>query len=255
MPSVSEMNFLPSRFQIEHELREQLSSRAGHQRCVEGAGELLLVLHEVPQAGSCECEILLFWKQRNHQWMDSSGRIGLAGARELLGRYEHSLKEHGNSLDHASSAKEIFTIIRHTGPLAHASRHLAAALQHCLELEPDDSEMRVLSDHMRDVERTADFLYADAQAAMAYWQAKCLEEQLRFSSRLQKDVLKLKMLSAHFLLLAGLSGLVGMSDYLHRWAKVGFRAVFFAGLVAGVCYLTLAIREIRENADSVDRGS
>ena len=78
---------LPNHFRIENELREQLSSRPGHQRCVEGRGELLLVVHDVPKPGIPERQALFFWKDYEGRWSQASGP-GISGVGELLDRCE-----------------------------------------------------------------------------------------------------------------------------------------------------------------------
>src|SRR5690606_37038704 len=77
---------LPDHFAIEPELREQLSGRPGHQRCVEGAGELLLVVHHVPRPGVPEREALFFWKRYDGCWTQAGGP-GLDELGALLDRY------------------------------------------------------------------------------------------------------------------------------------------------------------------------
>jgi Mg2+ and Co2+ transporter CorA len=249
MSQVPEMTFLPPRFQIERELREQLSNRPGHQRCLEGAAELLLVLHEVPQPGVPERDALLFWKQQNRQWVDASGRQGLAGVQELLDRYERAIDIHEESIEVADTAVEIFAILRHAGPLARTSRNLALALQQCLELEPDDRVMRSLSDRAREIERAAELLHADSRVSLEFWQAKRTEEQARMSCRLSKIAFRLYLLSAIFLPLVAFGGLMGMNVDQPEWVKRGFWAIFICGLGAGALVLWAINRRIAKYAE------
>jgi len=55
---------LPEHYEVEPELLEQFSNRPGHQRCVEGRDEFLLVVHAVPQPGLPEPGAVFFWKRR-----------------------------------------------------------------------------------------------------------------------------------------------------------------------------------------------
>jgi hypothetical protein len=249
MSQVPEMTFLPPRFQIERELREQLSGRPGHQRCLEGAGELLLVLHEVPKPGVPERDALLFWKQRNRQWMDATGRQGLVGVQELLDRYERAIDAHEESIEVADTAAEIFAILRHSGPLARTSRNLVAGLQQCLEMEPDDRSVRTLYDRAREIERAADLLYADSRVTLEFWQAERSEEQSRTSYRLSQIAFRLNLLAGFFLPLVALGGLMGMNVDLPAWVKPGFWGIFFGGLIMGAVLLWFAGRKIGGNAE------
>ena len=96
--AVAEVLKLPENFHIEPELREQLSSRPGHQRCVEGAGELLLVLHEVPQPKVPERDPVYFWKRHDGSWLQPSG-AGLSELGALLDRFACAIDAHEESLD------------------------------------------------------------------------------------------------------------------------------------------------------------
>jgi len=88
---------LPAHFEIEPELREQFSNRPGHQRCVEGRDELLLVVHEVPQADQAERDAWFFWKRHDGRWTQPGGS-GLSELGELLDRYELAIDGHQASL-------------------------------------------------------------------------------------------------------------------------------------------------------------
>jgi hypothetical protein len=68
-----ELLILPPLFEIERTLREQLSGRPGHQRCVVGESELLLVVHEVPEAGIPERKAIFFWRRRDGTWLQPNG--------------------------------------------------------------------------------------------------------------------------------------------------------------------------------------
>ena len=93
MVIVEESVKLPGHFRIEQELRDQLSSRPGHQRCVEGRGELLLVVHDVPRVGVPEREGIYFWKNYEGRWSQQSGP-GLSGLEDLLDRYAKTIDGH-----------------------------------------------------------------------------------------------------------------------------------------------------------------
>ena len=101
--AVTEPLKLPAHFEIEPELREQLSTRPGHQRCIEGAGELLLIAHEVPRPGIPEREALFFWKRHDGTWMQSSGS-GLSLLGELMDRYAKVIDGHEEVIDEADTA-------------------------------------------------------------------------------------------------------------------------------------------------------
>jgi hypothetical protein len=220
---------LPNHFRVENELREQLSSRPGHQRCVEGRGELLLIVHDVPKSGIPEREALYFWKDYEGRWAQSSGP-GLSGLSELLDRYAKAIDGHEEVIDEADTAGEIFAILRHAGPLTRSSRNLVNALEQVLAVDPEDREIRAFRDRAREIERAADLLNSDARVTLQFWQAERSEQQARSAARLGKIAYRLNLLAGFFLPLVALGGLFGMN--VERWGGM-FWGVFFFGIMIG----------------------
>jgi hypothetical protein len=229
---------LPAHFEIEPELREQLSGRPGHQRCVEGAGELLLIVHEVPRPRIPEREALFFWKRHDGSWMQASGR-GISGLSDLLDRYAKAIDVHEEVIDEADTAAEIFKILRHSGPLSRSSRNLVAALEQVLVIDPDDREIRGLRDRAREIERAADLLNNDGRVALEFWRAERAEEQARSGARLNRIAFRLNLLAGFFLPLVALGGLFGMNVDLPDFVKPLFWVILFIGLAIGGVLLWL----------------
>lgn len=229
MVIVEESVKLPNHFRIENELREQLSSRPGHQRCVEGRGELLLVVHDVPRPGIPERQALFFWKDYEGRWSQESGP-GLSGVGDLLDRYAKAIDGHEEVIDEADTAGEIFTIIRHSGPLMRSSRNLVSALEQVLAVDPEDREIRAYRDRAREIERAADLLNSDAKVTLEFWQAERADRQARSAARLGKIAYRLNLLAGFFLPLVALGGLFGMN--IERWNGL-FWAVFIFGMFVG----------------------
>ena len=204
--AVTETCKLPEHFDIERELREQLSSRPGHQRCIEGAGELLLVVHEVPRPGIPEREALFFWKSHDGIWLQPSG-TGIGGLADLLDRYAEAIDGHEATLDSpAASAAAIFATLRHAGPLARTSRNLLQALEHTLAIDPDDRAIRNCRDRAREIERAAELLLSDGRAAMEFRHAERAEQLTRSAVRLNHLVFRLNLLVGFFLPLLAITG-------------------------------------------------
>jgi hypothetical protein len=247
--AISEITFLPPQFGIEPELREQLSSRPGHQRCIDGDGELLLITHDVPRSGIPEREALFFWKRRDGRWVGPHGEPGLDGVDALLDRYAKAIDGHEEVIDEADTAVEVFAILRHSGPLARSSRNLVAALEQVLAIDQDDREIRALRDRAREIERAADLLNADARVTLQFWQAERAEEQSLSAARLNRIVFRLNLLAGFFLPLVALGGLFGMNVELPSFAKSSFWWIFAAGAVTGGALLFLVGRQTGRKAD------
>ncbi|MBK1882458.1 hypothetical protein JIN85_08530 [Luteolibacter pohnpeiensis] len=246
MVIVEESVKLPGHFKIERELREQLSGRAGHQRCIEGNGELLLILHEVPKAGVPEREALYFWKDYEGRWMQKDGP-GVSGVGDLLERYARAIDIHEANIDEADTAAEIFGILKHSGPLARSTRNIVIALEQVLLGEPDDREIRSYRDRAREIERAADLLNSDARLTLEFWRAERAEEQADSAERLGKIAYRLNLLAGFFLPLVAFAGLFGMNVRLPQFIQPMFWGIFFGGLIVGGLLLWFVSREPKQS--------
>lgn len=239
---------LPPHFRIEEELREQLSSRPGHQRCLEGRGELLLVVHDVPRPRVHERTGIYFWKGHDGRWQQASGP-GLSGLAELMERYSKAISEHEAVVDDADTAAEIFAILRHSGPLARSTRNLVQALEQALLIDPEDREIRAFRDRAREIERAADLLNNDARVTLQFWQAERAEQQARSAARIGRIAYRLNLLAGFFLPLVAMGGLFGMN--IDRWSGL-FWAVLILGMIIGGVLLIAVGRRTGKDADFDD---
>jgi len=239
---------LPAHFDIEPELREQFSNRPGHQRCVEGRDELLLVVHEVPQPGIPEREALFFWKRHDGRWTQPGG-TGLNELGELLERYALALDGHEGGLDKVDTAAEIFAVLRHSGPLARSMRNLVVALEQALAADLEDREVRAFRDRARELERAAELLNADARVTLEFWQAERSEEQSRASERLGRIAFRMNLLAGFFLPLMAMSGLFGMNVKTPACMEPLFWGIFLGGIATGALLLWLVARQTRKDAN------
>lgn len=239
---------LPEHFDVERELLEQFSNRPGHQRCVEGRDELLLVVHEVPQPGVPEREALYFWKRHDGRWVQQGG-VGLSELGELLDRYALAIDGHEEMIDEADTAAEIFAILRHSGPLARSSRNLVLALEQALVADHDNREIRSCRDRARELERAADLLHADARVTLEFWQAERSEEHSRASARLGRIAFRMNLLAGFFMPLMALSGLFGMNVTIPGFAQPFFWGILLLGMSIGGVLLWLVGRQTGRRAD------
>ena len=246
--AVTETLKLPAHFDLEPELREQLSNRPGHQRCVEGAGELLLIVHEVPSPGIPEREALFFWKRHDGSWMQRGG-AGLGGLGELLERYAKAIDGHEEVVDEADTAAEIFGILRHAGPLARTSRNLVQALEQVLAVDADDREIRNYRDRAREIDRAADLLNIDGRMTLEFWRAERAEEQALSAARLNRIAFRLNLLAGFFLPLVAFGGLFGMNVDLPEFVKPMFWVILLGGIMVGILLLWLVGHQTGKSSD------
>ncbi len=237
---------LPDHYEIEHELREQLSGRPGHQRCVVGHDELLLVLHEVPEIGVPEREAVFFWRRMDGRWLQPGGP-GIDEMESLLERYARAIDENEEILEKTESTEQVFGILRHAGPLSRSTRNIVQALEQALAQEPDDKEIRAFRDRARELERASELLQADARETLIYWQAEASEEHAKASERLGNILFKLNLITGFFLPLVALGGLFGMNLDLPEFVKGLFWWVFFGGLIVGGLLLWYVSKGTRDD--------
>lgn len=237
---------LPEHYEIEHELREQLSGRPGHQRCVVGHDELLLVLHEVPKVGIPEREAIFFWRRQDGRWLQPGGP-GLDELDSLLERYARAIDKNEEILEKTESTEQVFRILRHAGPSTRSTRNIVSALEQALTQEPDDREIRAFRDRARELDRASELLQSDARETLMYWQAEASEEQAKSSERLGNILFKLNLITGFFLPLVALGGLFGMNLDLPDFVRGMFWWVFLGGLGIGGFLLWYVSRGTRDN--------
>lgn len=240
---------LPAHFELEPELREQLSGRPGHQRCVEGDGELLLVVHEVPEPGIPERRALYFWKRSDNRWMQASGE-GLSELEALLDRYTSTIDKHEEMLDESDTTAQLFPVLRHSGPLSRSIRNMVAALEQVLVIDGDDRAVLGLRDRARELERAADLLHNEARMSLDFLLAERAEAQAVSTEKLNRIAFRLNLLAGFFLPLVALAGLFGMNVDLPGFIRPMFWVILFGGLAIGMALLWLVAHQTGSGDDN-----
>ncbi len=218
---------LPTHYTIEPELREQLGSRPGHQRCVEGDQELLLIVHEVPKPGTPE-KVLVFWRRHNGSWAQPAGP-GLNELEDLLGRYLDVIDTQQEIVTRAGSAAEVFGVIRHAAPLARSLSELTKALEQALSFDLDDLSIRNCRDRIREIGRSADLLHADARATLDFLRTEQGEKLAASVDRIGRTVNRLAVLVIIFLPLAALGSFLSMSPGIPWLIGIALWVILLAG--------------------------
>ncbi len=226
---------LPSHFNLEPELREQWGGRTGHQRCIEGHDELLLIVHQVPE-GLVPGAAMVFWRRHDGRWVQEGGP-GIDGLDAVLKRYEDVISGHFAVVERADAAEEIFSALRHSAPLLRSVRDLIKALDQALSFDPNDRAVRELRDRAREIELAADLLQADARLTLEFLRTRQGDELLRTTGRLNRIVDRLALLVLVFLPLAALGTFLAMSGSVPFVVKLLFWCVFGAGGLVTVSLL------------------
>jgi Mg2+ and Co2+ transporter CorA len=235
---------LPAHYALERDLLEQLGDRPGHQRCVVGRDELLLVLHEVPKAGVPEREAIFFWRRRDGKWFQPDGQ-GLKGLGDLLDRYAKAIDTNEEILEQTDEAEDLFQVLKHAGPLTRSSRNMVVALEQVLNQEPDDRLIRNHRDRAREIERAAELLHSDGRETLLFWQAEAAEQHTKSAERFGNILFKLNLVTGFFLPLVALGTLFGMNVDLPDFVRGMFWWIFFGGLLVGGALLWYVAKERR----------
>lgn len=235
--------YLPAHFDLAGELLEQLGRRPGHQRVLEGGGELLLIVHEVPKPGVREREALFFWKTRRDGWRSREVPGGLKGLHELLERFAATIDTLEEDLELAERGQQLYQILKHTLPLCRSLRNLVGVLEAVLVIEDDERELLALRDRGKELERAAELLHADAQNALSYFHTESAEEQAEAARRTDRAAMQLNLLAAVFLPLIGLTGVFGMNvTNGFEASRAAFWVIIGVGLAAGYALLRAFMR-------------
>jgi len=241
---------LPTHFEIEPELREQLSNRPGHQRCLEGRDELLLIVHDVPQAGMPERDAWYFWKRHDGRWSQPSGS-GLSELGELLERYAEVIDGHEDRLAKVVGAADICGVLRQAVPLVRCVRNLALALEQALAADHENREIRTCRDRAREMERAAELLNEDARVILECWQAERAGEQSQAFQRLGTLAFRMSLLAGFSLPLLAIGSLSGMNVWLPSFLQPLVWGIFLGGCATGSAALWRARPRLRPKTQEI----
>ncbi|MCU0695217.1 MAG: CorA family divalent cation transporter [Myxococcaceae bacterium] len=229
-------NPIPNQWNVPARFRARMGDAAGRQRAMVHEGHLLLVLHEVPQAGRPERVARLFWRDAAGQWKASGQGAGLAALREHLTDFERAVDELEEHLRLATRARDWFDVLREATPLQRTAHHLAQTLQAARDAV-EDRELITLRDRANDVERAIDLVTAEARDAIDFVTAQKAEAQAAVSLELARASHSLNVVAAVFLPMTALASIFGMELRSGLEALAGpwlFWGVVMAGVALGL---------------------
>ncbi len=203
----------------------------GRQRAMAAEGHLLLVLHQMPQPGSRERKVSLFWRKPDGSW-DSTQGGGLVPLMEHVEAYELAEAKLSREYERAKGAEDYFEILGQASPLLHAAKNLHTTLQSAREAVPTDGDLIDLRDRAYELERTLELLCMEAKHALDFKMAQQAEETAKLSTRSIQIANRLNVIAAIFLPLTALSGIFGMN--LHSGLEQGSTWMFWVVLLLGV---------------------
>ena len=245
MATPNEPMGLPAWLDLDQELLGQTSNRPGGQRCLTGDGEVMLIVHEVPEPRVPERVAKFYIRREDGTWDDGAGG-GLASLGALLDRYQAAIDRYEDEIEEADTAAEVFGLIRHAGPIARSTRNLGAVLAHAAELCRDDRLLIELRDRGYEVQRAAELLYHDAKLTLDFWAAERAEEHQAAAERLNVIAYRLNLLAGFFLPVVAMGGLLGMNVEIPEVFRDAFWIILLAGMAFGLGLLVFAGWKLRD---------
>jgi hypothetical protein len=204
-------SLIPETWGVPEKFRQRLGTSAGRQRAMIDSGHLLLILHELPKPGDVERTARLFWRAPSGEWRATGAKgNGLKVLQEHLQIYRKRVQELDDEIDVATTAGQLYGVLRNLTPLARASRSLHRALQEARE-GIDNRDIIVLRDVAGDVERTTEILSGDAKNALDYIEAKEAEAQTALARRATEAQHRLNLIAALFLPITAVGSVLGMN--------------------------------------------
>lgn len=214
------------------------------------AGHLLLILHELPKPGEVERTARLFWRAPTGEWRATGSKgNGLKVLQEHLQGYRKRVQELDDEIDVATTAAQLYNVLRNLTPLARAARYLHRALQDARE-GIDNRDIIVMRDIAGDIERTLELLMGDAKNALDYIEAKEAEAQTALARRATEAQHRLNKVAALFLPITAVGSMLGMNltNGLEGMTALTFWLVCAAAFGTGFAVRALVTR--RDLADS-----
>lgn len=238
------VSLIPETWAVPERFRQRLGSSAGRQRAMIDAGHLLLVLHELPKPGDVERTARLFWRTPAGEWRATGSKgNGLKVLQEHLQAYRKRVQELDDEIDGATTAAQLYNVLRNSTPLARAARYMHRALQEARE-GVDNRDIIMLRDIAGDIERTVELLAGDAKNALDYIEAKEAEAQTVLARRATEAQHRLNMVAALFLPITAVGSVLGMNltNGLEHLGVATFWLVCAAAFATGFVVRALVTR-------------
>jgi hypothetical protein len=240
---------LPSTWKVPETFHDRLGEQAGRQRLIAADGQLLLILHKIPEPGNADRVSILFWRDSAGAWKSTGSGSGLAELKGHLDEFAAYIDKLEGRMQQPPSSENYFDLLQTSGPLLRTVRNMQTALQQAREAVPNDRNILVARDRAGEFERAVELLHADAKNGMEYMIARQGEEQAKNSEDLLTAGHRLNLLIAIFLPLTALGSAFGM-NMKHGFEGIQSPLLFWAVLIIGLV-LGFVVKALLTNASNV----
>jgi hypothetical protein len=218
----------------------RLGDEVGRQRVMSAEGQLLLVLHAPPAAGSAERCGRLFWRDADGGWRSRPLGDGVQSLKRHVGEFAERVESLEKQCLAADGAETYFRLLREIAPLHRTARHLHAVLQEARALVPEDRDLINLRDRAGEIERAFELLHGDAKHGLDFTVANLAEKQSQRTYEMAVSAHRLNLLAATFFPVATLSAIFGAVFAMmharedHGLDAVNTPALFWVAMAAGL---------------------
>ncbi len=232
-------NPIPHNWDVPQVFRDRFGARAGRQRVMHADGQLLIILHDLPDPKEPDVRTArLFWRKADGTWKSSgSGATTSAALRAHVETFDAATDALEEKVDKAVRAKDWFEILHMTSPLLRTARNMSKALQEARELAKADKELIGIRDQAQEVERVAELIHTHARDGLDFTVARNAEESAENSQHVIESGHRLNLITAMFLPITALGSLLGMNlvHGFETWQQpYAFWAVAVAAFMVGM---------------------
>jgi hypothetical protein len=238
---------IPSRWKTPELFTKRLGEKVGRQRLMTAEGNLLLVLHGLPDPKKEERDAVLLWRNPKGEWQSSLGGAGIADLIEHVASYDRAADKLDSQLRATPTADGYFAVLHEATPLLRAARNLAAVLQQAREAESNDRHILLARDEAVEIERHLELLHSEALQGLQYLAASRAEESAKQGEKLVACSHRLNLLMALCLPATALASVLGMNvrHGLENQDPLVFWIVLGVAIALGVVILGLVSAPVR----------
>ncbi|MBN4073974.1 hypothetical protein JYT61_00275 [bacterium AH-315-E10] len=208
----------------------------GRQRVLHEGDDLLIILHDVPNADQHDREHCVFWRDGSAHLFYNGGDNGEYKLRALMERYDKRYEELEELYDNATDSQILFHLIEELIPINRACNNMTTTLQKARECVRDDLFLIEMRDFSSQLQQNYEILLSDSKTALDYRIAKYAEEQTIQGKEAVDAQHRLNILAAVFFPLTTIATIFGMNlkHGLSERSVLVFWLVFIIGISVGI---------------------
>ncbi len=220
-------------------------STYGKQRAIFEDDNLLIILHDIPDADQLTRDSQVFWRKPDGEFLCNGQGDGQKLLKQLLNSYDKKLDKLDEAYEKVANSDDLFAILEEVAPVNRTSTNLYNTLQSARELIKEDEFLLEMRDRSYEMQRNFELLLSDAKMALDYKIAKNAEEELIKSSEAVEAQHRLNILAAIFFPVMAIATIFGMnlSHGLEGSPPLIFWIVFILGLFTGIFFKSWVVKK------------